>query len=312
MTSTVVSGKGTKWSFMDNCAIWGGAAAPPWQGDAVFHIPWLYRVVGASGGGTRFQTVVQSMVTDAAGTTTISKGPLARLRAERRGGDLSRSTIPLTPARFLILLLMAAPVMSLPAHAQSTTETKTMSQATSSSTIEADVNGALAEYDRTRVPDALRNAADQLVRDDGVVPADPGAALQQGRTRLKLWIAIMFRFKRDLDADFDPANPPSSRQPALVINGQEQPPWIEPKDLKDPAERKQAEDQIAAHNRRVAQFSGMFKLDAVHQTVLAHAVDSLRNARDTLGLSAAEIAATVQKADIAPRDKVALAAGVAG
>ena len=216
------------------------------------------------------------------------------------------------PPRFLILLLIAAPVTSLPAHAQSTTETKPMSQTSASTTIEADVNAALAVYDRTRAPDALRNAADQLVRDDGVVPEDPAAALRQARARLRLWITVLSRFKRDLDPDFDPANPPSSRQPALVINGQEQPPWVEPKDLKEPAERKQAEDQIAAHNRRVAQFSGMFRLDAVHKTIMARAIDSLRNARDTLGLTAAEITAAVQKADIAPRDKTTLSAGVAG
>ena len=215
-------------------------------------------------------------------------------------------------ARFLSLLLIAAPVMSVPAQAQSTTETKPMSQTSASSTIEADVTAALAAYDRTRAPDALRDAADQLVRDDGVVPDDPAAALQQGRTRLRLWVAVLSRFKRDLDPDFDPANPPSSRQPALVINGQEQPPWVEPKDLKDPAERKQAEDQIAAHDRRVDQFSGMFRLDAVHKSVMARAIDSLRNARDTLRLPAAEIAATVQKADLAPRDKTALVAAVTG
>ena len=49
MTTTVASGKGTKFAFMDNCAIWGGGAGPPWAGDAVFHIPWQYRVVGAGG-----------------------------------------------------------------------------------------------------------------------------------------------------------------------------------------------------------------------------------------------------------------------
>jgi hypothetical protein len=74
MLSTVVGGKGTKWSFMDNCAIWGNTAGPPYAGDAVFHIPWQYHVVGAPGGFKTFQTVTQSMVTDAAGATTVSKG----------------------------------------------------------------------------------------------------------------------------------------------------------------------------------------------------------------------------------------------
>jgi hypothetical protein len=74
MTQDVASGKGTKFVFMDNCAIWGGSKNPPWEGHASFQIPWLYRVVGDGGGGTRFATVAQTMDTDASGATTVAKG----------------------------------------------------------------------------------------------------------------------------------------------------------------------------------------------------------------------------------------------
>jgi hypothetical protein len=212
--------------------------------------------------------------------------------------------------RWLVALLIAACALPLPGHAQSGTGTKAMSQSVPMAAIERDVKAALAQYDKSKDPDALRNAADQLVRDDGVAPDDPNAALPEGRTRVALWIEVFARFKRDLPADFDAANPPPSRAPAPVINGQPLPPWMEPKDLKDPGERKQAEEQIAAHNRRVADFSRLFKLDKVHQTLVPRAVDSLRDARGTLGLPAADIQAALKKADIAPRDRTALADGV--
>jgi hypothetical protein len=215
----------------------------------------------------------------------------------------------LIPLWFMAVLTIAAFAMPQPVHAQTGTGTKTMSQSTTAA-LEPDVKAALQQYDRTKDPEALRNAADQLVREDGVVPDDPTAALQQARTRLQLWIAVFARFKRDLPADFDPANPPPWKAPAPIINGQPLPPWIEPKDLKDPAERKQAEDQLAAHDRRVQEFNRMFKLDQIHKTMVERAIDSLRNARDTLGLPAAEITGTLATAEIAPRDRTALSAGV--
>lgn len=91
MTDTVVAGKGTKWLFMDNCAIWGGAAAPPWTGSATFRIPWKYHV--DSGGGTTFETVIQSMDTDKDGTTTVSKGGASHSFA-LTDGDMSYRGAP--------------------------------------------------------------------------------------------------------------------------------------------------------------------------------------------------------------------------
>ena len=208
------------------------------------------------------------------------------------------------------MLMLAALAMPQPGHAQSGSGTKPMSQTVPMAAIEREVKATLTQYDRTKDPETLRTAADQLVRDDGVVPDDPAAALQAARTRLTLWIAIFARFKRDLPADFDPNNPPPWKAPAPVINGQPLPPWMQPKDIKDPAERKQAEDQLAAHERQVKDFSRLFKLDQVHKAMVERAADSLRNARDTLGLPAAEITATLAKADLAARDKTALSDGV--
>ena len=72
MTSTVVGGKGTKFSFMDNAASGYLGPVPVSAGQFAYAIPWQYRV-GTSGGGTTFATVTQSIVTTDDGTTTISK-----------------------------------------------------------------------------------------------------------------------------------------------------------------------------------------------------------------------------------------------
>jgi outer membrane protein OmpA-like peptidoglycan-associated protein len=71
MTATVVASKGTKSNFMDNCLSGDTGTGEPFAGSLTFSIPWQYRV--GSGSGTRFATVVQSVVTSADGTTTISK-----------------------------------------------------------------------------------------------------------------------------------------------------------------------------------------------------------------------------------------------
>jgi hypothetical protein len=70
-TATVTSGKGTLTRFEDNAYIWTSTTTPPLNGTCIFNIPWQYSV----NGGTEhtFATVQQSMVSDAAGTVTISK-----------------------------------------------------------------------------------------------------------------------------------------------------------------------------------------------------------------------------------------------
>lgn len=183
-----------------------------------------------------------------------------------------------------------------------------MSDPTEPAALAGDVAAALAEYDRSRAPEALRHAADVLVRDDGAVPDDPAAALAQGRERLALWLTVLARFHRDLDPAFDPSEPPSRTVTAPVINGEQVPPWIGPEDLKDPAERKQFEDAIAATRQRVEQFTAMFKLDSIHKKVVGRAIESLRNARETLGLPAADIAAALARAELLAADREALRA----
>lgn len=72
-SNAVASGKGTKSNFMDNCLSGTTGTGAPYAGNYSFAILWFYRVVGTGGGGTRFATVTQAVVTGADGTTTISK-----------------------------------------------------------------------------------------------------------------------------------------------------------------------------------------------------------------------------------------------
>jgi hypothetical protein len=72
MTAVVVAGKGTKWSFMDNCTSGYLGPGPVSAGSFSWAIPWQYHV-GTSGAGITFATVTQSIVTAADGTTTVSK-----------------------------------------------------------------------------------------------------------------------------------------------------------------------------------------------------------------------------------------------
>lgn len=71
MTSTVVSGKGTKFAFMDNALSGETGVLNPIAGTMSWNIPWQFHV--GSGAAKTFATVVQSVVTDSAGATTVSK-----------------------------------------------------------------------------------------------------------------------------------------------------------------------------------------------------------------------------------------------
>ncbi len=183
-----------------------------------------------------------------------------------------------------------------------------MSDSTAPSSLANEVGDALAVYDRTHAPDDLRHAGDVLVRDDGDVPPDPATALTRGFERLHLWLDVFARFHRDLPADFDPKHPPSRTITAPVIDGEQVPPWVGPEDIKDPVARKQFEDAIKANDLRVAQFTLLFKLSAVHAAMVERAVASLRDARATLGLPAADIAAALDGADMSGDDRAALRA----
>lgn len=183
-----------------------------------------------------------------------------------------------------------------------------MSEQTSQPSTAAEVAAALATYDTSRAPEALQAAADQIVREDGTVPPDPAAALQQGRERLRLWLDLFARLRRDLDPDFDPDHPPSLTVAPPKIGGAQLPPGVGPDDIADPAARKKYEEEIAKNSRRIEGFKAQFKLYQVHRTLLERAVDSLKNARDTLSLPGAEIAAAIRGADLLPSDRDALLA----
>jgi hypothetical protein len=185
-----------------------------------------------------------------------------------------------------------------------------MSDQASPSALERDVNSALATYDRTRSADALRDAVDAVAREDGTVPADPAAALAMGRMRLRLWIAVLSRFARDLDPDFDPAHPPPTSIAPPEINGEQMMPGTKPEDIADPKTRRAYEAAVAKNNERVKNFAAMYRLSQIHATTVERAAGSLRNARDTLGMPTAEIAATLRKSAIAAPDKSALVAAV--
>ena len=186
-----------------------------------------------------------------------------------------------------------------------------MSASAATPSPESEVASALASYDQTLRPDMLRQAADAAAREDGNPPADPAAAPAEARARVKMWTDILSRFRRDLDPGFDPTQPPSQAVQAPVVHGRRVFPLQRPADLTDPEERAALEKAIAERNTRVAQFERMATLAAVHGAVLEKAENSLRDARDVLGLSPAEIDAALAAADIAAADRHALHAAVA-
>jgi hypothetical protein len=214
--------------------------------------------------------------------------------------------------QFALALLLSL-VIALPAsvHSQQRPETKKVSQSVQTP-LEKDVTAALADYDKTRSPDALQHAADQVVREDGVAPADPAAGPAEAHVRLRLWMAVLGRFKRDLDPKFDPAHPPSMTVAPPKVGNAQFPPGVRPGDIKDPEARKKYEAAVKENERRVEQYKQQSKLHQMHATVVQSAVTSLRDVRDTLGMAVADITAALQKADILAADKKTLTDGLAG
>jgi hypothetical protein len=181
-----------------------------------------------------------------------------------------------------------------------------MSASPGTNSQQADAASALAAYDQTRRPDLLRQAADVAAREDGNPPADPAAAPAEARARVETWIDILSRFRRDLDPNFNPDQPPSTVIQAPVVHGRILMPYQRPSDLKDPEERAALEKVIADRNEAVARYDAMATLAAVHDEVLEKAAHSLRDAREVLGLSVAEIDALIANADILPKDRSTL------
>lgn len=176
--------------------------------------------------------------------------------------------------------------------------------------IKADVSAILSRYDQSRDPPLLDDAADQIVREDGSVPPDPAQAAAAGHERLTLWLDVFSRFKRDLDPQFDPDKPPPNRVLPPKIDGMQLMPGVSPSQIPDPELRKKYEYDIAHNQERLEQFAIQLKLHEAHQSLLERAVESLKDARETLGLKPQDIEAALAKADITPADREALRAGI--
>ena len=70
--TTTVTARGTKLLYPDNIfSGYPGVTVPPFAGSRTWNIPWQFQV--GSGAKHQFATVTQSIVSDAAGTTTASK-----------------------------------------------------------------------------------------------------------------------------------------------------------------------------------------------------------------------------------------------
>jgi hypothetical protein len=209
-------------------------------------------------------------------------------------------------------IMCLATLLSLLACLTGPLEKVAMSSPSATASQRSEVASALGEYDKTRRAESLRRAADAAVREDGNPPADPATAPTEARERIRMWIDILSRFKRDLDPNFDPSHPPSQAVQAPVVHGQRVMPLRKPSDIKDPEERAALENAIAERDTRVQRFEAMATLAAVHDVILEKAEHSLVNARDLLGISAAEIDAALADSDIAPDDRKALHAAISG
>jgi hypothetical protein len=207
--------------------------------------------------------------------------------------------------RFIVLGLLATAFAS-PACAQPQKEKHAMSDATGS--IKAEVASILARYDQSRDPQLLGDAADQITREDGSAPPDPAQAAPAAHERLALWLDLFSRFKRDLDPGFDPDKPPPNRVLPPKMNGMQLPPGVPPSSIPDPELRKKYEYDIEHNQERLDRFAEQLKLHEAHQSLVERAVESLKDARETLGLKQQDIDAALAKADIAPADRDALRA----
>lgn len=170
-----------------------------------------------------------------------------------------------------------------------------------------EVTAKLEEYDRTRSPNSLREAADAAALHDGQAAPDAGAGPALGRQRVAGWLAIVGRIERDLPPGFDPANKPTiSVAPPPSASGAQLPPGVDPRNVADPAARQAYIAAIQANRERLASFDRDAKLHQARASVLERAAASIADARQTLGLDPAEIQAMVTEAALTPGDRAAL------
>jgi hypothetical protein len=189
-----------------------------------------------------------------------------------------------------------------------------MSQAVAAQAALADpdqeVADKLAEYDQTRLPLALKEAADAASLHDRQAPPDPALGHDLARQRVAGWLAIIERFKHDLDPTFDPSDKPSMNISPPGKYGSQYAPGVNPKDVQDPAMRKAYIAAIEKNQERIANYATNAKLFQAHRVVMERAAPSIADAHTTLGLLSDEIAAMLAAADILPADRDALLAAV--
>lgn len=177
--------------------------------------------------------------------------------------------------------------------------------------MDPDVVDKLIEYDRTRAPVLLKEAADAAALHDRQAPPDPALALTLARNRVAGWLAIVARFRRDLDPDFDPNRiPPLHVSPPRTASGAQLPPGVRPSDVKDPEARKAYIEAIEKNRERLARFGQDSELFRARAVVLERAASSIADAHATLGLPVEEITAMIAAADIGADDRKALLAAL--
>jgi len=168
---------------------------------------------------------------------------------------------------------------------------------------DAEVTEKLLQYDQTRLPLTLKEAADAAALHDGQAPPDPALGQALGRQRVAGWLAILERLKRDLDPAFDPKDKPTLNVMPPGKDGNQYAPGVNPKDVKDPAMREAYIAAIEKNNERIESYAKNVKLFQAHRIIMERAVPSIADARSTLGLSAEEITAILKTADITEADR---------
>jgi hypothetical protein len=182
-----------------------------------------------------------------------------------------------------------------------------MSQSTTEA-LDPAVAKSLADYDRSRMVQALQDATAAAAQHDGEIPPDPVTARTMARSRLADWMAILSRIRRDLDPEFDPDHPPEMNIVPPGPYGNQYPPGVSPRDVKDPEMRHAYIEAIEKNRQRIKNFSANLKLFEARQVVVEKAAQSLGDARVNLGLTGLELTEALQRADILPRDRSALMA----
>lgn len=207
----------------------------------------------------------------------------------------------------LSALVLCAALMAAPGTGWSQTrkEDNSMSQS-SSGPLDPAVAKALAKYDADRDLDSLQSASDEAAQHDGDTLDDPEEAHARGMQRLANWTAILARFKRDIDPNFDPEKRPSTRITPPGPEGLQYMAGVDPKDVEDPVLRDKYLDAIKKNNELIRNYGFLSRLERLHRVIMEKATNSVADAHQTLGLSSQEIAAVLQKADLQPGDRTAL------